>query len=107
MTDGPSQSLSIAGQPSAYGDTFVAIDLMKGVDAFRYSDPTGPVADPHVPLSALRLDASGLVPPKSTVTPRAASYAIAWQYRAEGPLTIRCVHVVPFHSHVSALGVPV
>ena len=59
MTDGPSQGLNIAGQPSAYSDTFVAIDLMKGVDAWRYSDPTGPGADPHVPLSALRLDAKG------------------------------------------------
>src|ERR1051326_1751113 len=36
----------------------------------------------HSHVSALEV---GVRPPKRTVTPRAASYAIAWWYRADGP----------------------
>src|SRR5437763_16376006 len=41
------------------------------------------------------------LPPKSTVTPRALSYAIATWSRADGPEVARNVHEPPFHSHVS------
>ena len=39
--------------------------------------------------------------PNRTTFPRAESYVIEWPLRAEGPAITRCVHVDPFHSHVS------
>src|SRR5258705_13702183 len=42
-----------------------------------------------------------LVPPNRTVTARAGAYASEWKSRADGPLTGRCVQLVPFHSQVS------
>ena len=57
MTVGPSQGMNLGGRPSPYGDSFVALDLMKGIDAWRYTLPgTG---DGPVPLSQLNFDARG------------------------------------------------
>jgi Ca2+-binding RTX toxin-like protein len=36
MTDGPSQALNLGGRPNPYGDSFVAIDLMKGLGVWNY-----------------------------------------------------------------------
>jgi Ca2+-binding RTX toxin-like protein len=36
MTDGPSQGMNLGGKPDAYGDSFVAIDLMKGLSQWQY-----------------------------------------------------------------------
>ena len=59
MTNGPSQAMNLGGKPSAYGDSFISLDLMKGMDAWRYSDPDAPINDPYVPAAALDLDARG------------------------------------------------
>ncbi len=48
-----------------------------------------------------------VVPPNSTVTPRAASYAIACESRGDGAEAgILCDQFVPSHSHVSPLRLP-
>ena len=59
MTFGPSQSMNLGGRPSAYGDSFVALDLMKGADIWRYFDPSAAVSDPYVPKAALDTDPAG------------------------------------------------
>lgn len=59
MATGPSQGMNLAAHPGPYSDSFIALDLMKGVDGWRYHNPTGPVRDPYVPASALDLDAQG------------------------------------------------
>jgi hypothetical protein len=46
-----------------------------------------------------------LMPPNITVSARPESNAIAGELRVAGPDTESWVHVVPFHSHVSALRV--
>ena len=41
-------------------------------------------------------------PPNATVRPRALSNAMPWRPVRNGVVAVtRCVHVVPFHSHVS------
>ena len=57
MTTGPSQALNLGGKPSPYGDSFVALDLMKGVDAWRYINTNG--IDGVAPLSGLAFDERG------------------------------------------------
>jgi RTX calcium-binding nonapeptide repeat (4 copies) len=41
MANNPSQGLNLGGQPQAYGDTFSALDLMHGADAWLTSDTSG------------------------------------------------------------------
>jgi Ca2+-binding RTX toxin-like protein len=36
MTNGPSQAMNLGGRPDAYGDSFIAIDLMKGLSEWQY-----------------------------------------------------------------------
>jgi RTX calcium-binding nonapeptide repeat (4 copies) len=41
MSNNPSQGLNLGGQPSAYGDTFSALDLVHGADAWITYDANG------------------------------------------------------------------
>ena len=41
MSQGPSQALNLGGQPSAYGDTFSALNLFHGADAWITFDANG------------------------------------------------------------------
>jgi hypothetical protein len=41
MANNPSQGLNLGGQPSAYGDTFSALDLFHGADAWITYDSNG------------------------------------------------------------------
>jgi len=40
MASGPSQSMNLGGKPGAYGDSFISLDLMKGLDACEFSTLT-------------------------------------------------------------------
>jgi Ca2+-binding RTX toxin-like protein len=57
MTVGPSQSMNLGGKPSPYGDSFVALDLMKGADAWWYTPPGG--EGTPVPTANLSFDERG------------------------------------------------
>lgn len=59
MASGPSQSMNLGGKPGAYGDSFISLDLMKGLDAWRIFDPNAPVNDPYAPKAALHADPAG------------------------------------------------
>lgn len=58
MTNGPSQAMNLGGAPNAYGDSFIPLDLVKGLSGWEYW--TGTEAIP-LPSSSLRLDAKGWV----------------------------------------------
>jgi hypothetical protein len=58
MTVGPSQGLNLAGRPEAYGDSFIALDLMKGLAEWEYYTPQGGVI---LSPDQLKLDERGWV----------------------------------------------
>jgi hypothetical protein len=58
MTTGPSQGLNIASPPQAYSDSFIALDLMKGLAEWNYYKPSGSV---QLRDSQLKLDEKGWV----------------------------------------------
>ncbi len=58
MTVGPSQGLNLGGRPEPYGDSFIALDMMKGADDWRYFTPGGDVV---LRPDQLQTDARGWV----------------------------------------------
>jgi Ca2+-binding RTX toxin-like protein len=57
MTVGPSQSMNLGGKPTPYGDSFVALDLMKGADDWFYF--AAAQTDVIVPPELLKFDERG------------------------------------------------
>jgi Ca2+-binding RTX toxin-like protein len=56
MTTGPSQSLNLGSNPSPYSDSFISLDLMKGLEAWHYF-PNGEFS--FIPPASLSKDAKG------------------------------------------------
>jgi hypothetical protein len=56
MTTGPSQALNIASKPEAYDDSFIALDLMKGLGEWEYYTAQGAVI---LGQGQLKLDEKG------------------------------------------------
>ncbi|MGL4319573.1 MAG: calcium-binding protein [Paracoccaceae bacterium] len=58
MTVGPSQALNLGNAPSPYNDSFMTLDLMKGVSTWTYWNGVEGV---DIPRSDLTLDAEGWI----------------------------------------------
>lgn len=70
MTNGPSQALNLAGHPGAYGDSFIALDLMKGLAEWNYYTEQGEVV---LRPDQLNLDAKGWVTDLPVINGQATS----------------------------------